>query len=169
MGKSFRTYYKKIMNKILRLIWWLFFVQLWLLFFFLVFSHMLQLVLPRAYWYTYEYVKPAKETFATGEPLYMESKLLRRRLIDTQWQDTLFCNNWSRTKKYTTQFRPPAGKEKPKVWNNKSQWLYNYPILESEIECKMCWVVVAETEYWYNKDYKYCTELFGVNWNAISD
>lgn len=144
-------------------------IQFVLLFIFLSWSHMIQLAMPRAYWYSYNSVTSSKTWYAIWEKIYWVSDVVRRREIETQRQDTLFCDNWQRTKKYPTQYRPPIGREIPKLWQNKSDRLYDYDILIEERNCQLCGTVVAETEYWYNKNYQYCTKWFGVNWNSIDD
>lgn len=153
------------MNKIFRLIMGTITIQFVLLFIYMAWSHMIQLAMPRAYWYSYNSVTPSKTWYMIWEGIYWVSDTIRRHPIETQRQDTLFCDNGIRTQKYPTQFRPPTGREIPKLWNNKNSWLYDYPILVEEKTCQLCGTVVAETDYWYNKNYQYCTDWFEVNLN----
>ena len=165
MGESFNANIKEVMNKLFRLVWWFIVIQFVLLFVYFSWSHMMQLVFPISYRYTYKSVEASQTIYQTGEPIYWYSDVIRKRPISTQRQDTMYCDNWERTKKYPTQYRPPSWYEIPKLWTNDSVWRYEYDPDIDEIQCKLCGTVVAETEYGYNKNYQYCTNRFGVNWN----
>lgn len=51
-----------------------------------------QIVMPRAYWFTYYSVEPTKYTFRVGEPIIFESSRKIREAAQYEWHDTLRCD-----------------------------------------------------------------------------
>lgn len=130
-------------------------------------SYSFEMLAPSSYWYEYNSVKPSKIVFNKWEEIIMESDVARYRPIDTQRQDTMFCSDWLRQKKYPTQYRPTIGSERTKTWHHISQWTYWYYQDIKEKDCIMCWSVIGTTDLWYKKIYQYCSEKFGVNGNLL--
>ena len=120
---------------------------------------------PVRFWYQYESVVPAEESFASGEELLFVTTVNKRHAIYMQWQDTPYCDDWEHTTwKQPTQYRPSSvAYEYTAIWSVRTTRAYSLPIDPRATDCRMCWVVTWRTPLGYKKIWTYCTDWFKVN------
>jgi len=130
-----------------------------------VVTYTFELVTPVSMWVRYYSVEPLKDSFKKWDKLKFVSTVQRSRSLDTQRQDTLYCQEWTwQMEKLKTQFRPKQWSEIMKAHDKRTTiWAYTPKIPEYVTSCKMCWVVLWKTKDWISKNYEYCTTIFSVN------
>lgn len=127
-----------------------------------------QLFTPATYWFEYHSVEAYRNpigAFAAWEPLQFRTVASRHRDIKTQYQDTLYCIDENRTKKYPTDIEPPNYYQLRNAWEVNRVWQIRQIPDPNEKECSLCYNTIGVTSLWIEKVQSWCTKWFSVNSN----
>ena len=122
-------------------------------------SNTFQMLAPPSAYFVYEKwnkVSLVEWNEVWKNPIFESSSQFKRDIRMT-WYDTLYCNDIKFPTQVWTDFM------EKEYFMSRSQWKYYSYVFEEKDRnsiCKMCWIIVWTTSYWYNKSLNYCTDNF---------
>ena len=102
-------------------------------------------LVPISYWLEYESVRPAKDVFKTGEPLFFISTLEINRQVNIEYHDVLFCKEKDRNFIRHSEMNTTAYRLQPQG-NEEVIWPYT-PLIYKPATCYLSSTILIPTRY----------------------